>query len=112
MYTPIFTPIFIHSSEEKKPKNPKCPHCKKTLKGWEKPSKDDLSGWIIGAAFGALLLIIANFAGMVIGGADASFSRCSPMFSKRYHFLIPAAPISCRVVRWLNNEEVIVQPEQ
>jgi hypothetical protein len=101
-----FIPVFIHSNNSKeKIQHPKCPHCKKTLKDWTKPS-DDVNLLIISIASFIILFFVSNIIAGSVGASDASFNVCDKMFSKRYHYILPAYPTGCVISRWLQNKEV------
>lgn len=93
------------SSGGRKPEDPKCPHCKKKLKGWTKPSKFTFTENVIG--FSIVALIIINFIAAIGTAVGASYERCDPFFSKRYHYIVPASPAACAVTRWMINKEKI-----
>lgn len=71
---PIFIPTPPPSRE---PVDPKCPHCKKKLKGWTKPSsKEDLTFGEMVVGISLLILIAVNGIGAFVSGLNAPFDPC------------------------------------
>jgi len=80
------------------PEPKKCPHCNKELPP-EKEDDPSLAVLLVGA-----VLLIQLIAGM-FGATTGSFrSPCKPMFSKKYHFVVPAYPAACHTVKWLRED--------
>lgn len=107
MYVPP-PPIFITEQPEK---DPECPHCHKALPGWDEPSDFSFTGRE--ALFSSLIigLFIANIIGALSGFMNGGFDPCDRLFSRRYHYLIPAYPAACISTRWLTDKKTLFQDE-
>lgn len=100
-------PIFIPGHHREKAPDPKCPHCKKKLPGWEEPSGITNKEFALG--FSGLMLAIALLLAGIFGGMEGSFgyspkNTCGEWFSKRWHYVVPTYQVGCRVVQWLRNK--------
>lgn len=64
-----------------------------------------------------VLPFIINFFGAVSGLAEGMnealyYTYCQRFGEKRWHYLVPAAPLACPIGKWLINDDVVYKDQR